>query len=414
MSPRTRTIILGVTLVVIISVTGYLQSTKTSIPASPKEGNDIKIEDAALDGTAVTLSPTEETSGTVVGKTTPPPTAKTLSAKKTAYPRAKELVRPSGFSNTDTLGLLNTNEFLLKDFIGKKVILVDFWTYSCINCQRTIPYLNNWYSKYKDKGLLIVGVHTPEFEFERSKSNVDAAIAKFGIHYPVVLDNEYGTWGAYGNRYWPHKYLIDIDGFIVYDHIGEGGYEATELQIQKALTERANRIGGASGITMQITTPKDAVAVDASKVSSPETYFGSARNTNLAGGTSLKAGVQNFDPVTDPKANMLYLTGGWNFTKEYAQNLTAGGKITYYYNAKSVYLVLGAPNTIRVKVLRDGKPLDETNAGKDIRYEKGESIFYVSEERLYDIIGDKAGYGTHIIELTVDGSGLNAFAFTFG
>ena len=424
MNPRTRTIILGIVLVIIVGIIGYLQSTKTNAPALPSEGNDIKIEDISSQGTT-SEGVTPATPGAVHGMTPPPikttstkvtpPPVKVLSTKKSAYPRAKELVNPSGYSNTDTLGLINTNAFLLKDFIGKKVILVDFWTYSCINCQRTIPYLNNWYSKYKDKGLLIVGVHTPEFDFEKSKSNVDAAIAKFGVRYPVVLDNQYGTWGAYGNRYWPHEYLIDIDGFIVHDHIGEGGYEDTELSIQRALTERAARLGGVTGdIAMPITVPKDVIVFDADKVASPETYFGAARNINLGAGSSLKEGVQNFDPITDVKPNMLYLSGSWNFTKEYAQSMTAAAKITYRYNAKNVYLVLGAQSTIRVAVTRDGKPLDETTAGKDIRYEKGESVFYVNEERLYNIVSDKVGYGTHTVEFTVEGSGLNAFTFTFG
>jgi thiol-disulfide isomerase/thioredoxin len=408
---------LGVVLVIIVGIIGYVQSTKTNVPILPSEGNDIKIEDIVSNATNTSPSPKEVTPSTVpagLPSKTPSPASSVLNTKKTAYPRAKELVNISGYSNTNTLGLLNTDAFLLKDFIGKKVILVDFWTYSCINCQRTIPYLNNWHNKYKDKGLMIVGVHTPEFAFEKSKNNVDAAITKFGILYPVVLDNEYGTWGAYGNRYWPHKYLIDIDGFIVYDHIGEGGYEETELKIQKALTERASRLGGVTGITMQITTPKDALLYDTNKVLSPETYFGAARNGKLANGAPLKDGVQSFEPVSDPKTNLLYLTGNWLFTKEYAQSMTAGAKITYNYNAKSVYLVLGAESSVRVKVLRDGKPLDETNAGKDIRYEKGESVFYVNEERLYDIVTDKTGYGAHIIEFTVDGSGLNAFTFTFG
>jgi thiol-disulfide isomerase/thioredoxin len=133
-------------------------------------------------------------------------------------------------------GYINTHDgFRLSEIVGKKVVLVDFWTYSCINCQRTQPYLNAWYKKYKDAGLEIVGVHTPEFAFEKDRANVVAAVEKFGITYPVVQDNDYQTWGTYGNRYWPRKYLIDIDGYIVYDHIGEGGYEETEEKIQELL-----------------------------------------------------------------------------------------------------------------------------------------------------------------------------------
>ena len=141
--------------------------------------------------------------------------------KKAKYPLAIELVAPQGYINLPQ-GKTNTT---IGELAGKKVVLVDFWTYSCINCQRTIPYLNAWYEKYRGAGLEIIGVHTPEFEFEKDYVNVQAAVLKYGIRYPVVQDNDYATWTAYRNRYWPHKYLVDIDGFIVYDHIGEGGYE---------------------------------------------------------------------------------------------------------------------------------------------------------------------------------------------
>ena len=135
-------------------------------------------------------------------------------------------------------GYINTHPITLKDLKGK-VVLVDFWTYSCINCIRTLPYLADWNAKYADKGLVIVGVHTPEFEFEKNIDNVKAAVQKFGIKYPVLQDNDKGTWNAYGNSYWPRKYLIDSDGYIRYDHIGEGGYAETEKIIQTLLAERA-------------------------------------------------------------------------------------------------------------------------------------------------------------------------------
>src|SRR3989344_2128687 len=147
--------------------------------------------------------------------------------KTKRYEQAKEITTPDGF--------INSEPFKLADFVGKKVILLDIWTYSCINCQRTIPRINEWQEKYADKGLLIVGLHTPEFEFEKDIANVREAVKKFGIKYHVVLDNDYSTWRAYRNQYWPRKYLIDIDGFIVYDHIGEGGYAETERKIQEAL-----------------------------------------------------------------------------------------------------------------------------------------------------------------------------------
>ena len=154
-------------------------------------------------------------------------TGSRIGNKEARYDKAKEISSPDGF--------INTAPITISELIGEKVILIDFWTYSCINCQRTLPYLNAWYEKYKDSGLAIVGIHTPEFGFEKEYDNVLAAAKKFGVTYPVVLDNDYATWRAYSNRYWPRKYLIDIDGYIVYDHSGEGAYDQTERKIQELL-----------------------------------------------------------------------------------------------------------------------------------------------------------------------------------
>jgi thiol-disulfide isomerase/thioredoxin len=153
--------------------------------------------------------------------------------KSKIYKAAKEITSPDGFINTESQSIT------IGEFVGKKVVLIDFWTYSCINCQRTLPYLNKWYEKYKNEGLEIIGIHTPEFEFEKKYDNVKKATEKFGIKFPVVLDNDFSTWRAYQNNYWPRKYLIDIDGYIIYDHIGEGAYEETEQKIKAALSERA-------------------------------------------------------------------------------------------------------------------------------------------------------------------------------
>src|SRR3989338_266338 len=167
--------------------------------------------------------------------------------KMKRYELAKEITTPDDFINTDS------KPITIGEFVGKKVVLIDFWTYSCINCQRTTPYLNAWDEKYKDKGLVIIGIHTPEFEFEKDYNNVKAAVEKFGIQFPVVLDNDYSTWTAYRNQYWPRKYLIDIDGYIVYDHIGEGAYEETEKKIQEALSERMTILGEGGAINQSIT-----------------------------------------------------------------------------------------------------------------------------------------------------------------
>ena len=151
------------------------------------------------------------------------------------YVPVPEITSPAGYVNTNNL------PFTISEHVGRSIILVDFWTYSCINCQRTLPYLNKWHATYGDKGLVIIGIHTPEFAYERVKENVEEATRRFGVKYPVVLDNSYATWGAFKNNYWPRKYLINMDGDIVYDHIGEGAYAEIETKIQELLLERTLR-----------------------------------------------------------------------------------------------------------------------------------------------------------------------------
>lgn len=197
-------------------------------------------------------------------------------AKK--YVLAPEISSSDSFINTDGKPITIAG-------LKGKVILLDIWTYSCINCQITLPYINDWYDKYEHQGLEIVGLHTPEFAFEHEQSNVEKAVKKFKIRYPVILDNDYSTWQSLGNGYWPRKYLIDVDGYIVYDHIGEGGYEDTEREIQRALQERSERLVLGSVITPDLSDPKDAQTVMSNRVVSAETYFGSARNQVFGNGT---------------------------------------------------------------------------------------------------------------------------------
>ncbi len=311
--------------------------------------------------------------------------------KSVKYPKAPEIARPSGFLNTDGAPVT------LGQFKGEKVVLVDFWTYSCINCIRTTPYLNAWYEKYKDQGLEIVSIHTPEFAFERVLNNVQKATASMGIKYPVVLDNDYATWSAFKNQYWPRKYLIDIDGFIVYDHAGEGEYDVTEREIQKALDERARVRGEQATVSSDVVTPNDVVEVDFRKVGSPETYFGSARNEDLGNGVPGRAGVQQLEVPENITRNKLYLAGTWDIQEEYAE--TRGkGSILYKYKAKNVYLVMSAATPQQVEVLIDGQ------VSKTIS---------VSEHTLY-IIAEGDAYEEHTLEIRIPETGLEVYAFTFG
>jgi thiol-disulfide isomerase/thioredoxin len=313
-----------------------------------------------------------------------------LAQKSSQYKKAKELANPSGF--------INTAPFKLSDLVGKKVILVDFWTYSCINCQRTTPYLNAWYQKYKDAGLVIVGVHTPEFDFEKNIDNVTAAVQKAGIKYPVVLDNAMGTWNAYGNQYWPHEYLIDIDGYVVHDHIGEGGYAETEQAIQAALKERSATLGNTAVVPAGTANPANVIALNDNGVQSPETYFGAERNQYLGNGIQGKINTQTLTIPTVQQSNMLYLDGTWNFQYQYAESTTDKARIVYKYNAKHVYMVASAKNPVTLKLTLDGQP---------------HGTVTVQANQLYTLV-DGTDYGAHTLQIEVEGAGLDAYTFTFG
>src|SRR3989344_3047271 len=351
MTQNARTITLGVVIVVVLGLIFYFESQK------PKK---ILPEDSEIKAPITTMN---------------------KKGKSKKYLLAREITTPDDFINVDKISV--------GEFIGNKVVLIDFWTYSCINCQRTTPYLNAWYEKYKDKGLVIIGIHTPEFEFEKDYNNVKAAVEKFGIKFPVVLDNDYSTWTAYKNRYWPRKYLIDIDGYIVYDHIGEGAYEETEKKIQEALSERIVVLGESGTINQSVT--KEIPVQGGPR--SPETYFGSARS--------------------DQQTNLLFPNESWNITPEFAQNSSPNASIVYTYTAKDVFFVAEAGTENVVEVLLDGKPLG-TEMGADIvKTPDGKTIVKIKEARLYKIIqGSKSE--THTLKFIIQKSGLKAFTFTFG
>ncbi len=328
-------------------------------------------------------------------------------AKKAAvYPRAPEITNPSGFINTGMTADGSPMPITIGQFKGKKVVLVDFWTYSCINCQRTLPYVKAWYDKYKDQGLEIISIHTPEFAFEKVLGNVQAAVDGFGIKYPVVLDNEYGTWGAFANSYWPRKYLVDIDGFVVYDHAGEGDYDVTEAAIQKALTEREQVLGMQQSVPEGMVAPADAVT--SVQAHSPETYFGASRNEYLANGVPGMQGRQVLVIPSSIELNHLYLGGTWDFSPEYAR-ANAGATITYRYAAKGVYFVAASNTGATLSITVDGKPVPATMAGIDV-HDGGATI---QANRLYKIIDDSSA-AVHTLEIKVERGTLDAYTFTFG
>lgn len=376
---KNRIIILAAVVIAILGSVVYLESKK------PKRLTNIE-------GGVVAVFDDQQTN-----------TQPNIKAKADKYELAREIISPAGFLNTDG------EEINIQSLIGKKVILVDFWTYTCINCQRTFPYLISWYDKYKDQGLEIVSIHTPEFEFEKDIENVQKAIDRWGINYPVVLDNDYGTWQNYRNRYWPHKFLIDIDGYIVYDHIGEGAYDQTEKKIQELLSERMERLDEKGEISGGIVEVKDTETISSGGRRSPEIYFGSLRNEYFVSGSSKQAGERTFKEPISPKNGAMYLPGTWDIQPEFAENKNSGAKIIYKFKAEKVFLVARADEDVTLTILLDGRPVSQAS-GSDV----SDSQVIINEDRLYRLIELPQGYGEHTLEIIVESPGLQAFAFTFG
>jgi cytochrome c biogenesis protein CcdA/thiol-disulfide isomerase/thioredoxin len=281
----------------------------------------------------------------------------------------------------------------------RRVVLIDFWTYTCINCIRTLPQLKAWDAKYRAAGLTIIGVHTPEFPFEKDAGNVRSAIAQDGLRYPVVQDNDYTTWNAYRNQYWPAEYLIDANGVVRYVHFGEGEYPKTEHAIRSLLSEAGDhRLGDMVGARAQ--TPTGLVT--------PETYLGSARAERFTNGP-IRDGVHDYGSGRpDLPPDHLAYGGQWGITPDGA---VAGPRARLYlsFRARNVYLVLGSPGRARtVQVLLDGRPVTAALAGADVR---GGAV-RVGRQRLYGLVSLPSA-GDHTLELR-PAAGTRGYAFTFG
>ncbi len=279
-----------------------------------------------------------------------------------------------------------------------RVVIVDFWTYSCINCLRTLPYLTAWDRRYRKDGLTIVGVHAPEFPFEKDAGNVAAAIARNGIRYPVVQDNNLSTWNAYGNQYWPAEYFIDARGKVRFVHFGEGSYGEKERVIRELLAEAGHRVpkkmAGAHGIAPSTT------------VTTPESYLGTARAARFVN-SILSPGLHDFgDPPSPPRDQLAY-RGSWRLTQESAT--AEGGSLEINFGARRVYLVLGSPGHSRtMRVLLDGKPIPASLAGSDVHG----GVVTVDSQRLYDLV-DLPRVEHHVLRLVPE-KGVTGYAFTFG
>jgi thiol-disulfide isomerase/thioredoxin len=337
---------------------------------------------------------------TVFNKASAPALKNSTSANLSTYGPAPQLVGLDGWINSPPLNLTS---------LRGNVVLVDFWTYSCINCIRSIPHLNAWEQEYGSNGLVIIGISTPEFQFEHNYTNVYDAVKKFNITYPVALDNNYGTWDAYGNEYWPADYLIDAKGNIRYVAFGEGDYNQTEQAIRTLLVQ--------SGHPVPSYTTNVPIGINFSGIGTPEIYLGSVQATErgqpLGGGEQLKSNnTYTYYPINVSMVNKPYLYGAWYDAPDsiIAYN---GSKVYLIYKANKVNIVAsGNGNTTNITIKLDGKNLNASELGADDVLVNGTATATISGSRLYNIV-DLPTYGAHLVEIDAN-QGFRLYTFTFG
>jgi thiol-disulfide isomerase/thioredoxin len=292
-----------------------------------------------------------------------------------------------------------------------KVVLIDFWTYSCINCLRALPYVEGWAAKYKDAGLVVIGVHTPEFAFEKERSNVEKAVRDLKITYPVAIDSDYAIWKAFNNEYWPAHYFIDGKGRIRYHHFGEGEYDESERVIRELLKETGAQLMSSGDTAV---SGAGAEAAPSMNVRSPETYVGYHRAEHFASTDAIaKDAKHSYTPQPRLTLNQWALGGSWKVGEESAVLQTAPGKIIFRFHARDLHLVLGTT--------KDGKPvrftvkLDGTPPGDDHGVDcDSNGSGTVQGHRLYQLIRQKGAVEDRTFEIEFLDPGVQAFAFTFG
>jgi cytochrome c biogenesis protein CcdA/thiol-disulfide isomerase/thioredoxin len=309
------------------------------------------------------------------------------------------------------VGWINSPQLSSKSLRGK-VVMIDFWTYSCINCLRALPYVEGWATKYKDAGLVVIGVHTPEFAFEKERSNVEKAVRDLKITYPVAIDSDYKIWSAFNNQYWPAHYFIDGKGRIRAHHFGEGGYDESERVIQELLKENGATSLAAGVLNVNATGAE--AASDARNVGSPETYVGYKRSANFASAEPIaKDSRKTYSPQPRLSLNQWALGGSWKLGEESAVLQSVPGKIVFRFHARDLHLVLGPSKNgkpIRFTVKIDGTaPGDDHGADTD-----ASGAGTVQGNRLYQLIRQKGAVEDRTFEIDFLDPGVEAFAFTFG
>lgn len=294
----------------------------------------------------------------------------------------------------------NSQPLAPKDLKGK-IVLYDFWTYSCVNCQRTIPHLKEWWAKYKNMGFVMIGIHSPEFEFEKNPKNVEQAIKEMGIEWPVVMDNDHKNWDNFANRYWPAKYLADKDGNIIYTHFGEGNYKETEMAIQELIGNRE---------IMPPSEPEEHGHVNVCFIATPELYCGYGRGvlSNPEGYAFDRLGVYTKPQIT--RQDSIALSGKFFAMPEYVESAEEGATLFLNFRGTEVNLVMAAPEGEAIATITmSGKPLPAKIRGRDVN-EKGEVA--IMKSNLHNLIKSE-GLVEGILEIKAKKGAFQAYAFTF-
>ncbi|TMI18934.1 redoxin domain-containing protein [Candidatus Bathyarchaeota archaeon] len=296
-------------------------------------------------------------------------------------------------------GWINTSPLTMEGLKGK-VVLLDFWTYSCVNCVRSLPHMKLLHKEYAGDAFVLIGVHTPEFEFEKPPENVASAVKRFGIGYPVAIDSENTTWKLYGNQYWPRQTVVDSKGTVRWEHAGEGDYDKMEDRIRDLLKE----VG------------KQAESKGNTRTNTIERFAFSSKTTPEIYQVCVPRSCTRYIDPREHSRDIPYLNGDWTQYPEYVTHVTPeSGYILLKYGARNANAVLGVSDmkTVRVDVQLDGKPIDKRQAGADVQWDSNGSYLVVTENRLYDIVRSKT-FETHELKLLTSGEDLRIYTYTFG
>ena len=308
---------------------------------------------------------------------------------------------------------INSKPLYIKNLNGK-VVLIDFWTYSCVNCINTIPHMKELYKKYSKHGLIIIGIHSPEFDFEKDINNIKAAVKRLAIEYPVAVDSDYEIWNAFGNSYWPRQYLINKDGKIVYDHVGEGGYDEIEQNVRKVLQEAGARLDKEKPISQV----KEKTSGRGFLFMTPEIYLGYSRSKGFGNAkVCIPGSCEHYADVKEHMDHLVYLSGDWAQHKEYLKHeKEQNGYISLRYAARRANIVLSSASgkSYKVIVTVDNKPVTGTTKGKDIITDKktGETYILVDRPDMYNLTNSK-DFEKHELRLITNSDDFVIYTFTF-